>query len=144
MGAEAVEEHAADYVDDGRLHVRREVGGRGTGDGGRLGEGLGEEIADAEDDAGEGVAAGAVEDDAAAVEKGVEATGDHAFKQGELVRVMGVEGGAIDSGSVGDLVDGELVELAGVEEGGEGLLEKLAGATDARVLGFAGGGFEVC
>jgi hypothetical protein len=31
-----------------------------------------------------------------------------------------------------------------VEEGGEGLLEKLAGATDARVLGFAGGGFEVC
>jgi hypothetical protein len=136
--AEAVEEHAADYGDDGRFHVRGELGcGRAVGGGG-LGEGLGEEVADAEDHAGEGGGAGAVEDDAALVEEGVEAAGNHAFEEGELVRVVGVEGGAVDARRVGDLLDGELVEVAGAEEGGEGLLEELAGAADARVGGFNG------
>ena len=79
-------------------------------------EGLGEEVADAEDDAGEGAGAGAVEDDAALGEQGVEAAGDHAFEEGELVGVVGVEGGAVDAGGVGDLLDGELVEVAGAEE----------------------------
>ena len=106
--------------------------------GGDLGEGLGEEVADAEDDAGEGSAAGAVEYDAALGEEGMEAAGDHALQEGELVGVVGVEGGAVDAGGVGDLLDGELVEVAGAEELGEGLLQELAGAADAGVLGFLG------
>ena len=140
MVAEAVEEHAADYGDDGRFHVRGELGGGRAVGGGGLGEGMGEEVADAEDYAGEGAGAGAVEDDAAFVEEGVEAAGDHAFEESELVGVVGVEGGAVDAGGVGDLLDGQLVEVAGAEKGGESLLEELAGAADARVLGFQGQG----
>jgi len=136
MVAEAFEEHAADYRDDGCLHVRGKLDGGGTAGGGGLGEGLGEEVADAEDDAGEGTAAGAVENDAALGEEGVEAAGDHTLEEGEFVGVVGVEGGAVDAGSVGDLLDGELVKVAGAEEGGEGLLEELAGAADAGVGGF--------
>ena len=136
MGAEAVEEHAADDGDDGRFHVRRELVGGAAGGVGELAEGLGEVVADAENDAGESVAAGAVEDDAAVVEQGVEAAGDHALEEGEFVGVVGVKGGAVEAGGIGDLLDGELVELAGSEELGEGLLEELAGAADARVLGF--------
>jgi hypothetical protein len=101
-----------------------------------LGEGLGEEVADAEDDAGEGGATGAVEYDAALVEEGVEAAGDHALEEGEFVGIVGVEGGAVHAGGLGDLLDGELFEVAGAEELGEGLLEELAGAADARVLGL--------
>jgi hypothetical protein len=80
--------------------------------------------------------------------EGVEAAGDHALEEGEFVGVVGVEGGAVDAGSVGDLLDGELVEVAGTEKLGEGVLEELAGAADARVLGFLrsrcdGRGFEI-
>lgn len=138
MLADAIEEHVADDGDDSRLHVRGEVGGGGAVDVG-LGDGLGEEVADAEDDAGDGGGAAAFEDDAALVEEGVEAGGDHALEEGELVGVVGVEGGAVDAGGIGDLLDGELVELAGLEELGESLLEELAGAADARVGGFAEG-----
>jgi hypothetical protein len=136
MVADPVEEHAADYGDDGGLHVRGHLAGGGAVGGGVLGEGLGEEVADAEDDAGEGVGAGAVEDDAALGEEGVEAAGDHALEERELVGIVSVEGGTVDAGGVGDLLDGELVEVAGAEESGEGLLEELSGAADARVLGF--------
>ena len=66
----------------------------------------------------------------------MEAAGNHALEERELVGVVGVEGGAVDAGGVGDLLDGELVEVAGAEESGQGLLEVLAGAADARVLGF--------
>jgi len=66
----------------------------------------------------------------------VEAGGDHAFEESELVGVVGVKGGAVDAGGVGDLLDGEALELAGGEELGEGLLEELAGAADARVFEF--------
>jgi hypothetical protein len=139
--ANAVEEHVTDDGDDGAFHVRGKLAGGRTVGGGGLGEGLGEEVADAEDDAGEGAGAAAFEDDTALVEQGVEAAGDDAFEQGELVGVMGVEGGAVDAGRVGDLLDGELVEVAGAEEGGEGLVEEQAGATDAGVgrLGRRGG-----
>ena len=136
MVAHAVEEHAADYGDDGCLHVRRHLVAGGAVGGGVLGEGLREEVADAEDDAGEGSAAGAVEYDIALGEEGVEAAGDHALEEGELVGVVGVEGGAVDAGRVGDLLDGQFVEVAGAEEIGEGLLEELAGAADAGVGGF--------
>jgi hypothetical protein len=136
MVADAVEQHAADDGDDGGFHVRRHLAGGAAGGICELAEGLGEEVADAEDDAGEGVGAGSVEDDAALVEEGVEAAGYHAFEEREFVGVVGVEGGAVEAGGVGDLLDGELVEVAGVEEVGEGLLEELAGAADARVLGF--------
>lgn len=137
--ANAVEEHVADYRDDGAFHVRRKLAGGGTVGGDGLGEGLGEEVADAEDDAGEGAGAAAFEDDATLVEQGVEAAGDDAFEQGKLVGVVGVEGGAVDAGGVGDLLDGKLVEVAGTEEGGEGLVEEKAGATDAGVGGFRRG-----
>ena len=148
MVADAVEEHAPDDGDDGGLHVRGELASGGAVGEGVLSEGLGEEVADAEDDAGDGVGAGAVEYDAAPGEEGVEAAGDHALEEGEFVGVVGVEGGAVDAGSVGDLLDGELVEVAGTEKLGEGLLEELAGAADARVLGFLrsrcdGRGFEI-
>jgi len=146
--ADAVEEHAPDDGDDGGLHVRGELASGGAVGEGVLSEGLGEEVADAEDDAGDGVGAGAVEYNAAPGEEGVEAAGDHALEEGEFVGVVGVEGGAVDAGSVGDLLDGELVEVAGTEKLGEGLLEELAGAADARVLGFLrsrcdGRGFEI-
>jgi hypothetical protein len=135
MIANAVEEHAADYGDDGCLHVGGHLAGGGAAGGGVLGEGLGEEVADAENDAREGVAAGAVEYDVALGEEGVEAAGHHALEERELVGVVGVESGAVDAGGVGDLLDGELVEVSAPEEGGEGLLEELAGAADAGVLG---------
>jgi hypothetical protein len=134
MSLEAVEEHGADDGDDGGLHVRGHVIlgiVRGGGAGER--EGLGEEVADAEDDALDGGGAGAVEDDAALVEQGVEAGGDHALEQGELVGVVGVKGGAVDAGVVGNLLDGEFFEFAGGKETGEGLLEELAGAANAGV-----------
>jgi len=137
MVADAFEQHAADDGDDGRFHVRgHRVGGSGAGGSGELAEGLGEEVADAEDDALEGIGTGAVEDDSALVEEGVEAAGDHALEESEFVGVVGVEGGAVEAGGVGDLVDGEFVEVAGVEELGEGLLEELAGAANAGVCGF--------
>ncbi len=66
----------------------------------------------------------------------MEAAGNHALEERELVGVVGVEGGAVDAGGVGDLLDGELVEVAGAEESGQGLLEVLAGAADARVCGI--------
>jgi hypothetical protein len=138
MVAQAVEEHAANDCDDGGLHVRGHLVGSGAGSVCELGQGLGEEVADAEDDASEGIGTGAIEDDSAPGEEGVEAAGDHALEEGELVGVVGVEGGTVDAGGVGDLLDGELVEVAGAEEGGQGLLQKLAGAADARVLGFQG------
>jgi hypothetical protein len=96
-------------------------------------EGLGEEVADAEDDGLDGAGAGAVECDAAEAEEGHEAAGDDAFEEGELIRVVGVEGGAVDAGGVGDFLDGEGVEVARLEEATEGLLEKLAGAADAGI-----------
>lgn len=136
MVADAVEEHAADYGYDGSFHVRGDLVAGSAGGVGELGEGLGEEVADAEDDAGEGVGAGSIEDYASLVEESVEAAGHHAFEQGEFVRVVGVKGGAVDSGGFGDFLDGELPEVSGVEEGGEGLLQELAGAADSRVGGL--------
>ena len=136
MVAEAFEKHAADYRDNGFLHVRGKLDGGGAGGGGDLGQGLGEEVADSEDNACQGAAAGAVECDAALVEERMEAAGHHALEEGKLVGVVGVEGGAVDSGNVSDLLHGELVEVAGTEKGGEGLLEQLACAADARVGGF--------
>ncbi len=68
----------------------------------------------------------------------MEAGGDHALEESELVGVVGVEGGAVEAGGGGDLLDGELFERSGGEEIGEGLREKRAGAADAGVLGFQG------
>ncbi len=97
--------------------MRRQLTGGAAGGVGELAEGLGEEVADAEDDAVEGAAAGAVEDNAALVEEGMETAADDALEERELVGVVGVEGGAVDAGCIGDLLDGDFVELAGVEEG---------------------------
>jgi FMN-dependent NADH-azoreductase len=104
-----------------------------------LGEGLGKEIADAEDDGLEGGGAGAVEYDAALGEEGVEAGGDDAFEEGELVGVVGIEGCAVDAGGVGDFLHRELVEVVRVEQVGEGLLEEVAGAADAGIEGWGTG-----
>jgi len=134
--AEAVEEHAADYGDDRCLHVWGHLVDCAAGGVGELAEGLGEEVADAEDDSGQGAGTGTVEDYAAFGEEGVEAASDHALEQGEFVGVVGVEGGAVDAGCVGDFLDGELIEVSGAEKLGEGLLEEVAGAADARICGF--------
>jgi len=81
----------------------------------------------------EGAGAGAVEDDVAGGEEGVELAGDDALEEGELVGVVSVEGGAVDGGGFGDVLHGNLFEFLGSEEVNEALLEKLAGAADARV-----------
>ncbi len=139
MTEEAFEEHLLDDVDDGGLEVGSEealtlaVAARG------MVPVLSEVVADAEDDAADGGDAGAVEVDAALVEELVEALGDEALEEGELVGVVGVEGGAVDGGGVGDVLHGDLLKLVCFEEFIEGLLEEFAGAADAGVEGLTGG-----
>ena len=138
MLAEAIEEHGTDDGDDSGLD-RRDHGmvGINAGGGGALcvagGDGLGDEVTDAEDDAVEGGGAGTAEDDAASVEQGVKAGGDGALEESEFIGVVGVEGGAVETGGVGDVLDGELVEVASIEEVAKGLLEEFASAADAGV-----------
>ena len=151
MAADAVEEHVADYGDDGGFHVRGHlilrIGGGGFGalcvlsrwQGCNAGQRLGEEVADAEDDGLEGGGAGAVECDAALGEEGVEASSDYAFEEGELVGVVGVEGGAVNACGVGDFLDGEAVEVVCFEQPDEGLLEELTGAADTGIGRITGG-----
>jgi hypothetical protein len=52
---------------------------------------------------------------------------------------VGVEGGAVDGGGVGDVLDGDLLEVFGLQERGQRLLEELAGAADAGVESLTGG-----
>ncbi len=139
MAEEAFEEHLLDDVDDGGFEVGLEEALTLAVAAGRVVPVLGKVVADAEDDAADGGDAGAVEVDAAAVEKLVEAVGDEALEEGELVGVVGVEGGAVDGGGVGDVLDGDFFELFCFEEFIEGLLEEFAGAADAWVEGLTGG-----
>jgi hypothetical protein len=48
-----------------------------------------------------------------------------------------VEGGAVDGGGFGDVLDGDLVEGFCLHEARESLLEELAGAPDAWITYFA-------
>jgi hypothetical protein len=140
VALQAFEDHGLDDVDDGGFEVGFEEALAFAVECGGVGKVLGEEVADAEDDAVDGGDAGSVEVDAALIEELVEAGGDEALEEGELVGVVGVEGGAVDGGGVGDVLDGDLFELFCFEELIEGLLEELAGAADARVEGLTGGG----
>lgn len=101
----------------------------------------GQVIADSQHDGGEGGGAGAVELDVSFAEEFLEAAGDDAFEEGELVGVMVVEGDSVDGGGVGDVLDGDLVEVLFLEERFEGVLQEEAGTANARVDWFRGGHF---
>lgn len=138
---EAFEEHLADNGDDCGFEVGFEMRLAGTGQM----RSLGEKVADAESDAEKRAATSAIESDISGGQKVMELAGDDALEQGELVWVMGVKGGAIDGCGVGDVQDGDLFELLGLEEMNEGLLKQLASAANARVerlrdLEFSGHG----
>ena len=98
---------------------------------------LGEVVAGREDDGAGCRGAGAVEEHVALVEELVETASDHGFVEGELVVVVVVEGGAVDGGGVGDVLDGDLIEGLCFHEVAEGSLEELAGAADSWVSYFA-------
>lgn len=121
-------EDVFDDGDDGALEGHfDEVGGTAGA--------FGEVVEDAEGDGAEGgVAVG--EGEAAAGDERAETGGGHGLEQGVLVGVVEVEGGAVEGGLVGDLLDGDGVELLAVQQVGESLHEELAGAEDARVCGF--------
>jgi hypothetical protein len=111
---------------EGALTVRR----------GRVAMGLGEVVAGGEDDCTGGGRAGAVELDVAVVEEFVEIACDGGFEEGVLVGVVVVEGGSIDGGGFGDVLDGDIVEALCLHEGSEGLLQELAGAPDPWIAYF--------
>ena len=127
-------EHVADGGDDGRVDEGLE-GALAIADG-RVGVGLGEVVAGGEDHCAGSRRAGAVERDVALVEKLVEAAGDGGVEERVLVGVVVVEGGAVDGGGFGDVVDGDLVESLCLHEAGESFVEELASAADPRIAYF--------
>ncbi len=131
----AVHNDAADGGGDGGFDERFE--GVLAGALGRVGVDLGEVVAGREDDGAGCRGAGAVEEHVALVEEHVEAAGDHGFEESELVGVVVVEGGAVDGGGVGDVLDGDLVDVLCLHEVTQRSLEELAGAADAWVANFA-------
>ena len=106
---------------------------------GVFGADLSEVIAGSFDDGAGGAGAGAVELNFAGVKEPMEAAGDHGVQQGELVGVVVVEGGAVDGGPFGDVLDGDFFETLRLHEGAQGSLEKLPGAADAWIANFAVG-----
>jgi len=106
---------------------------------GTAGVGLGEVVADGEDDGAGRGGAGSVVADAALMEQDVKAACDHGVEKGEFVGVMVVEGGAIDGGQVRDVLYGDLVEALTLHEGLQGTLKKLPGAPDAGIAYFTVG-----
>src|SRR5580698_2770371 len=130
--ADTLDEDAADGGDHGGFHE----GFEGVVAGAVTGVDLGEVVASREDDGTGRGGTGAVEEHVALVEELVEAASDHGFVEGELVVVVVVEGGAVDGGSVGDVLDGDLVQGFCFHEVAEGSLEELAGAADSGVFYF--------
>ena len=98
--------------------------------------GLGEVVAGSQNDGAGSGGTGAIEADVALVQERVESARDCSFEKGELVGVVVVEGGAVDGGSVGDVVDGDLVEALCLHKGEEGSVKELPGSSDARVADF--------
>ena len=124
-------EHAADGGDDGRVDEGLE-GALAIADG-RVGVGQGEVVAGGEDHCACSRRAGAVERDVALVEELVEAAGDGGVEESVFVGVVVVEGGAVDGGCFGDVLDGNFVEGLCLHKAGESFLEELASAPDARI-----------
>ncbi len=71
------------------------------------------------------------------MQKLVEASRNQSVEQGKLVRVVVIEGSAVDRGGVRDVLDGDVFEFAGLHELAQGSLKELAGAADTRVAHFA-------
>jgi hypothetical protein len=69
----------------------------------------------------------------------MEATGDHGFEQRIFVSVVIVESGAIDSGGLGDVLHGDLVEALALHEGTQGTLKELSGSPHSWIAYFAVG-----
>jgi hypothetical protein len=76
----------------------------------RTARGLGEIIADPQRNGSERPIA-ICERKAAACDQVAEAGGGHGLQEGVLVRVMEVEGGPVQGSFIGDLLDGDVVEL---------------------------------
>ena len=94
-------------------------------------------VANGEDDRVKGSGAGTVKTDFPAFEELKKADTNELFKKGELVRVVGIEGRAIQGGGFGDVLNGDLVELFLFQETLESVLQEPAGPADARVELFA-------
>jgi hypothetical protein len=110
---------------------------------GVFGADLREVIAGGFDDGACGSGARAVKLNFAGVEKLMKAAGDEGVEQSELVGVVIVEGGAIDSGFFGDVLDGDFFKTFGLHKSAQSPLQELTCAADARVANFAVGDWHV-
>src|SRR5258707_12073254 len=80
--------------------------------------------------------AGAIKADFPAVEELQEADANELFQKREFVGVVGIEGRPVQRSRFGDVLDGDLVELFLFQEAFEGILQELAGPTNARIESF--------
>jgi len=134
---DALQQDMVNGGDDGSFHERLEGAVAVTASG--AGVCLGEVVTGGEDDGAGSGRAGAVEGNVALMQELVEASANHGGEEAELVGVVVVEGGAIEGGGFGDVLDGDLFEAFRLHEVAQGSLQELAGAADAGIADFTVG-----